>query len=69
MKDYELLDAVGGVEADLVTQAGRYGAQKNPMRAVWAAVAACLCLAAVLAAPKLHDALKNKGDSFPNEQV
>lgn len=47
MKDYELLDAIGGIDAEFINAADRQVSQKKTGRMiVRVAVAACLCLAA-----------------------
>lgn len=66
MKDYELLDAVGGIEAEYVNAADRPAAKKSTRRVLrWVAVAACLCLAVGIAVPRLTDVFRNKGGSDP----
>lgn len=47
MKDYELLDAVGGIDEKYIAGAMREHKQKSWIR--WGALAACICLVAVAA--------------------
>ena len=70
MKDYELLDAVGGVDPAYVAQAERFAADTRPQRAAaWIAAAACLCLIAAVAVPALRDVIANKGGPGQDSQV
>lgn len=66
MKDYELLDAVGGIDAEYVESAAR---RKKPGRlSLWAKAvpaAACLCLIVGAAALFWPDARNNTSEKLP----
>ena len=64
MKNYELLDAVGGIDAYYVNAADQPAGKKRNGRAIrWIAVAACMCLAVGIVIPQLTNIFQNKGGS------
>ena len=65
MKNYELLDAIGGIDAHYVNAADQPAGRKRSSRIIrWIVVAACMCLTVgIVIIPQLTNILQNKGGS------
>ncbi len=61
MKNYELLDAVGGIDAGYIDAADRPAARKKTGLVIRWAAAACLVLIAAVSFPYISDIFHNKG--------
>jgi len=64
MKNYELLEAVGGIDPQYINTADQPAGRKRNGRIIrWIAVAACMCLAVGIVIPQLTNIFQNKGGS------
>ena len=64
MKNYELLEAVGGIDPQYINTADQPAGRKRNDRVIrWIAVAACMCLAVGIVIPQLTNIFQNKGGS------
>lgn len=62
MKNYELLDAVGGIDAEFVYAADRPDSHKRTGLVIkWVAAVACLCLVVATSIPYISNIFRGKG--------
>ena len=69
MNSYDLLDAVGGIDAEFIEAADAAAPRKSPGRRMrwigWVAAAACVCIAVGLLAPRIGGMIRGGGDAVP----